>query len=79
MTDSIYGTWYTLCDQNVIAYSGNKLLSIKNNDGLIYFIVLTDTTYKSNAAYSFLKELSKEVYKEVPQFKEEYETMPNLN
>ena len=25
MTESIYGTWYTYCDSNLIAYSGKYL------------------------------------------------------
>lgn len=24
MTESIYGTWYTTCDSNLISYSGNN-------------------------------------------------------
>ena len=25
-TETIYGTWYTYCDHNVLSYSGNSLV-----------------------------------------------------
>ena len=49
----------------------------KNSDNDI--IVLTDTEFKSNAAYSFLKELQRETYKEVPQFQSEHDTISSLS
>src|ERR1700733_11573590 len=63
----------------LILVSINRIHNLLNNNFLTVLIVLTDTDFKSNAAYSFLKELQREVYKEVPSFQNNYDTITNLN
>ena len=63
----------------LILVSINRIHNLLNNNFLTVLIVLTDTDFKSNAAYSFLKELQREVYKEVPSFQNDYDTITNLN
>jgi len=41
-------------------------------------IVLTDSDFKSTTAYAFLKELQKEIYREVPSFETQYESINSL-
>lgn len=42
-------------------------------------LALTDSDFKNTQAYSFLKEVQKEIYHEVPRLQYDLESMPNLN
>ena len=74
MTDSIYGVWYTYVDKYQIAYSCKPILKI------IMWLVLTDSDYKSNSAYSMLKDVAREVYSQTNlESGSDIESLSNLN
>jgi len=79
MTESLYGQWYTTCDKNMVAFSGNTTEFCPARKTLLFSIVLTDNDYKSSNAYQFLKEVAREVYRQVPHLPSDLESLSNLN
>ena len=70
-SETIYGSWFTYCDHNILSYSG-ILKSINN-------LVLTNNSYKKNVAYDLLKKISKGIYESNPHLQDNYKTVPAID